>query len=211
MSGKEIFMSYDPWANIQSRNGIPGDELVSMLQKSIRRGMEDNALAAAYEMYVTSPQFLEKLWRRLLVISVEDIGFGDPDISGRVLTLYRISKEFPYTDGDQPIFFMHAIRALCRCKKERTTDNIKNQIIKGWEHGQKPEVPDYAYDMHTRKGRAMGRDEMHFLTEASRVVPQMEGEEIERIHAQYIAFCKREKEMDGAPEVQPFRYNCWQF
>ena len=185
MSEKEIFMSYDPWANIQSRNGIPGDELVSMLQKSIRRGMEDNALAAAYEMYVTSPQFLEKLWRRLLVISVEDIGFGDPDISGRVLTLYRISKEFPYTDGDQP--------------------------IKGWEHGQKPEVPDYAYDMHTRKGRAMGRDEMHFLTEASRVVPQMEGEEIERIHAQYIAFCKREKEMDGAPEVQPFRYNCWQF
>ncbi len=148
MSEKEIFMSYDPWANIQSRNGIPGDELVSMLQKSIRRGMEDNALAAAYEMYVTSPQFLEKLWRRLLVISVEDIGFGDPDISGRVLTLYRISKEFPYTDGDQPIFFMHAIRALCRCKKERTTDNIKNQIIKGWEHGQKPEVPDYAYDMH---------------------------------------------------------------
>ena len=75
MSEKEIFMSYDPWANIQSRNGIPGDELVSMLQKSIRRGMEDNALAAAYEMYVTSPQFLEKLWRRLLVISVEDIGF----------------------------------------------------------------------------------------------------------------------------------------
>ena len=35
---KEAFMSYDPWSNIKSRNGIPGDELISMLQKSIRRG-----------------------------------------------------------------------------------------------------------------------------------------------------------------------------
>ena len=52
---KEAFMSYDPWSNIQSRNGIPGDELISMLQKSIRRGLEENALAAAYEMYITSP------------------------------------------------------------------------------------------------------------------------------------------------------------
>ena len=63
---KEAFMSYDPWSNIQSRNGIPGDELISMLQKSIRRGLEENALAAAYEMYITSPQFHEKMWRRLL-------------------------------------------------------------------------------------------------------------------------------------------------
>ena len=74
---KEAFMSYDPWSNIQSRNGIPGDELISMLQKSVRRGLEENALAAAYEMYITSPQFHEKMWRRLLAISVEDVGFGD--------------------------------------------------------------------------------------------------------------------------------------
>ena len=39
----------------RSRNGSPGDALNSMLQKSIRRGEEENALAAAYEMYVTSP------------------------------------------------------------------------------------------------------------------------------------------------------------
>ena len=196
---KEAFMSYDPWSNIQSRNGIPGDELISMLQKSIRRGLEENALAAAYEMYITSPQFHEKMWRRLLAISVE------------VYTLFKMAQEFPYSDGDQPMFFMHAIRFLCRCTKERTTDNIKNQIIKEWEHGKKPEVPDYAYDLHTRKGRAMGRDEMHFLTEASRVIPQMEGEDIVRIHDQYIEFCKREKEMTGEPEVPAFHYNCWQY
>ena len=204
-------MSYDPWAGITSRNGIPGDELVSMLQKSIRRGLEENALAAAYEMYITSPQFFEKLWRRLLIISVEDIGFGDPKAPELIHSLFSISKEFPYTDGDQPVLFMQAIRYLCRCTKERSTDNMKNQIIKSWEHGKKPEVPDYAYDMHTRQGRAMGRDELHFLTEASRVTPQLEDPEVERIHAQYIDFLKREAEMTDAPEVQPFRYNAWQY
>ena len=191
------FMSYDPWSNIVSRNGIPGDELISMLQKSIRRGIEENALAAAYEMYITSPQFHEKMWRRLLAISVEDIGFGNSDAPVQVYTLFKMAQEFPYADGDQPMFFMHAIRYLCRCKK--------------WEHGKKPEVPDYAYDLHTRKGRAMGRDEMHFLTEASRVIPQLEGDDIVRIHADYIEFCKHESEMEGAPEVQPFGYNCWQY
>ena len=208
---KEAFMSYDPWSNIVSRNGLPGDELISMLQKSIRRGIEENALAAAYEMYITSPQFLEKLWRRLMAISVEDIGFGDTMAPVQIHTLYQISKEFPYMDGDQPLFFMQAIRILCRCQKERSTDNIKNQVIKEWEHGTKPQVPDYAYDLHTRKGRAMGRDEMHFLTEASRVIPQVESEDVERIHAQYIEFCKKEKEMTGKPDVQAFRYNCWQY
>ena len=52
---KEAFMSYDPWSNIQSRNGIPGDELISMLQKSIRRGLEENALAAAYVLHARNP------------------------------------------------------------------------------------------------------------------------------------------------------------
>ena len=84
------FMSYDPWANIVSRNGFKGDELVSMLQKSIRRGNEENALAAAYEMYITSPQFEEKLWRRLLSISVEDIGFGNVEAPELIYTLYMM-------------------------------------------------------------------------------------------------------------------------
>ena len=106
---------------------------------------------------------------------------------------------------------MQAIRYLCRCTKERTTDNIKNTIIKSWEHGEKPQVPDYTYDLHTRKGREMGRDEMHFLTDASRVVPELEGEDIRKIHDEYVEFCKNEKNMTGKPETRPFDFNCWQY
>ena len=162
------FMSYDPWAEITTRNGYAGDEMVAMLQKAIRRGKEEDALHAAYEMYITSPQFEEKLWRRLLCISVEDIGFGNPDAPNLVYTLFKMRQEFPYNDGDRPMFFVHAIRYLCRQKKERSSDHVKNLLNHEFEVGTKFEVPDYALDMHTRRGREMGRDVYHFLTEASR-------------------------------------------
>ena len=32
-------------------------------------------------MYITSPQMEEKLWRRLLAISVEDVGMGNPQMA----------------------------------------------------------------------------------------------------------------------------------
>lgn len=205
------FMSYDPWANIKTRNGYSGDEIISMLQKSIRRGIEENALAAAYEMYITSPQFEDKLWRRLLSISVEDIGFGDPMAPVLVNTYNQMRKEFLYGDGDRPMFFIHAIRYLCRCEKDRSSDNIKNMVIKNFAHGNLFEVPEYAYDMHTVKGRAMGRDEKHFINEASRVIPEKDDADIRDIRKRYLDFLEKEKEMDSKPDVEPFEYNGWQY
>lgn len=205
------FMSYDPWAEIKTRNGFSGDEIISMLQKSIRRGREKEALAAAYEMYITSEQFENKMWRRLMAICVEDIGFGEVTAPELIYTLQNIRKEFPYNDGDRPIFFVQAIRYLCRLPKERSSDHVKNMLIKEFAHGRGVEVPDYAYDMHTKKGREMGRDEIHFLTEASRVIPQLEGQDIKEIHASYLAYCEKEKEDTTASEVAPFEYSTWQY
>ena len=205
------FMSYDPWANCKTRNGYSGDIIISMLQKSIRRGEEKNALCAAYEMYITSPQFEEKLWRRLQIISVEDIGFGDPMAAVVVNTCNQMRKEFLYNDGDRAMFFFHAIRYLCRCKKERSGDHLKNMMAKEFQAGKLFEVPDYAYDMHTVEGRAMGRDEAHFLREGSRVVPEMETEETKAIKEQYLAFLEQWNEEESKAEVPPFHYNEWQY
>ena len=68
----------DPWARTRTRNGLAADEVISALQKSIRKGKERAACEFAYEMYISSPQMEEKLWRRLQAISVEDIGMGNP-------------------------------------------------------------------------------------------------------------------------------------
>ena len=35
---------YDPWSKITTRNGYAGDEVISALQKSIRRGLEEQAI-----------------------------------------------------------------------------------------------------------------------------------------------------------------------
>lgn len=200
------FLSYDPWARFTTRNGLPADEVISALQKSIRRGLHENAIDFAYEMYISSPQLEEKMWRRLLAISVEDIGFGDTNAPILVNTLFEMRKNFAYADGDRPMFFMHAIRYLCQAPKERSTDCLKNLVMNKFAHGFKPEIPEYALDMHTRRGAAAGKDVVHFLEEASRVEPVMEG--YDDTYRQQLL------EMHRQPKTPPvsgaFEYNTWQ-
>ena len=203
------FMSYDPWAGITSRNGIPGDELVAGLQKSIRRADREIAIDIAYEMYITSEQFEDKLWRRLTIIACEDIGFGNPNAITVINNLDIARKKVPYNDGDRPFFFMYAIRFLCAQPKERSTDCLKNLVIKKFEQGYVPTIPDYAYDVHTVKGRAMGRDVMHFLDEASKVFPVMEGyDDTYRLKLKEVI--KKEQEENIQPKEGSFTYNVWQ-
>jgi len=166
-------MDYNIWSDLKTKNGFPADEIISALQKSIRRSLVEDACRFAYELYITSPLLLDKLWRRLLAISVEDIGFGNLEAAGLVQNLCEMRKNFPYDDGDQPIFFIHAIRVLCSSEKDRSSDLLKNIIIKSVAMGELPAIPDIALDKHTRRGVAMGRDSLHFLNEASTVIPQL--------------------------------------
>ena len=186
---------YGPWSNTKTKHGLDADLVISALQKCIRRGDEATAMRMAYELYVTSTFHEEKMWNRLLVIPIEDIGFGDPMAAVIVKNLNDLRKEFAYGDGDRSIFFLYAIRYLCKCKKERSTDHIKNIIMRESEKGQVPEIPDYAIDMHTIKGRAMGRDVFFFLDEASKVMPQWEGYD-DSYRQQLYQMCKEEAEAE---------------
>lgn len=163
---------FNIWSETKTRNGFSADEVISALQKSIRRGKVEEACEFAYELYITSPLLLEKLWRRLITISVEDIGFGNLNANTYVVSLNESRKNFPYDDGDQPLYFIHAIRILCSSEKDRSSDLLKNIIIKSFAMGKVPTIPDIALDKHTKRGKAMGRGSMHFLNEASIVIPQ---------------------------------------
>ncbi|MGL4677261.1 MAG: hypothetical protein ACRCWI_06305 [Brevinema sp.] len=196
----------DPWAKMETRNGLRGDEVISALQKSIRRGMEKEACQFAYEMYITSPQMEEKLWRRLLTISVEDIGMGDPRASILVQSLNEIRKNFTYSDGDRPLYFIHAIRYLCASEKDRSSDLLKNIIIKNAAMGFVPEIPDVALDKHTVRGAEMGRDSFHFLEEASKVIPQKEVKN--NYHKEYTDILKKFNPSHTVDSV--FKFNSWQ-
>ena len=198
---------YDPWSKITTRNGYAGDEVISALQKSIRRCLEEQACMFAYEMYISSPQLEEKLWRRLLTISVEDIGMGNPMAAIMVNNLYQMSKQFDYADGDKPMYFIHAIRYLCSSEKDRSSDLLKNICIKSFAMGKFPEIPDYALDKHTQRGQAMGRDSFHFLNEASKVYPQKEVDnDYKERYAKILEEYDPENVVDSA-----FKFNGWQF
>lgn len=198
---------YDPWSKITTRNGYAGDEVISALQKSIRRGLEEQACMFAYELYISSPQLEEKLWRRLLTISVEDIGMGNPMAAIMVNNLYQMSLQFDYSDGDKPMYFIHAIRYLCSSEKDRSSDLLKNICIKSFAMGKFPEIPDYALDKHTQRGQAMGRDSFHFLNEASKVYPQKEVDnDYKERYAKILEEYDPENVVDSA-----FKFNGWQF
>lgn len=198
---------YDPWANITTRNGYAGDEVISALQKSIRRGLEEQACMFAYELYITSPQMEEKMWRRLLTISVEDIGMGNPNAAIMVNNLSQMRLNFDYSDNDRTIYFIHAIRYMCGCEKDRSSDLLKNICIKSFAMGSLPEIPDFALDKHTRRGQAMGRDSFHFLHEASKVIPQAE---IDNTYKERYEEILKEYDPQNVSDTA-FTFNGWQF
>lgn len=196
----------DPWARTKTRNNLAGDEVISALQKSIRRGNERAACEFAYEMYITSSQFEEKLWRRLLAISVEDIGMGNPESAIMINNLNQMRKEFQYNEADRAMFFFHAIRFLCHSEKDRSSDLLKNIVIKNFAMGYVPEIPDIALDKHTLRGSNMGRDSEHFLNEASKVFPQAEVDNNYR--DEYAALLK--KYNPDHVLASAFEFNSWQ-
>lgn len=168
----------DPWQRTTTANGFAADEIISALQKCIRRGILDNALLLGWEMYTTSPELEEMLWSRLCVIAVEDVGLGNPTAPVLAETLFQQHARYPRPQHDRFLFAAHLIRVLATSRKDRTTDDMANWAKYSIALGEAlPEVPDFALDMHTRRGADMGRDYRYFLDEASRVSPEIEGRE----------------------------------
>lgn len=164
----------DPWTRVRTAHDFPADEVISALQKEIRRGNTENAALLAYEMLITSAELEAYLWGRLQVISVEDVGYGNLNAPILIETLFQMHSRLPRPRGDRYLFAIHAVRVLCGSQKERGSDDLLNWLKHATENeGVLPIIPDYAIDMHTRRGQEMGRDYAHFLNEASRVAPEL--------------------------------------
>ncbi len=166
--------AFDPWTRVRTIHDLPADELISCLQKSIRRGMVENAALVAYEMMHTSPQMERYMWDRLAIISVEDIGFGDPMAAVVIDSLERLSQRFGRHQGDRYLFGVHAVRYLATRTKDRSSDEMYNWMLHAVENeGVRPEVQDWMLDMHTARGLAMGRGARQFMEEGAQVDPEL--------------------------------------
>ena len=164
----------DPWVNVKTFNGFQADHIISALQKEIRRGNTENAALLAYEMIITSPALEDYLWHRLKVISVEDIGFGEPMAPVLIHSLFEMNSACDRAVGERKLYAIHAVRYLCLCKKDRSSDEMINWINHASKSGGLlPVIPEYALDMHTAEGQEKGRGRRHFFEEASRVIPEV--------------------------------------
>ncbi|MFT5194283.1 MAG: replication-associated recombination protein RarA [Candidatus Promineifilaceae bacterium] len=164
----------DPWQAVTTFNGLKADHVISALQKEIRRGNSENAALLAYEMVITSPALEDFLWQRLMVISVEDVGFGEPSAPILINSMHQMLGTFDRSVGERRLFAVHAVRYLCNCAKDRSSDEMINWMIHGVDKGTlRPTIPDYALDMHTKDGQAMGRGKQHFWEEGAKIRPEL--------------------------------------
>ena len=138
--------------------------LKSVLQKAVRRGMVEKAMYAAYQLSNKRTGWI--LWRRLTIISVEDV--LDSNVITTVNTLRMEAKELGYETWDGKRCAVAAALLLAESKKDRRADEFLELMAAMEKHGDKiPElaevkkewesIPDEALDMHTTKGRKMGR------------------------------------------------------
>lgn len=161
--------------NLKTKSGYDFFEVSSTLQKAIRRNDAKVAGIAALEMF---PRYRKYIWKRLLTISAEDC-YGM--ITREVESLYR-SFQF-INEGNSKwdkgrIFISKAVILLCESKKSRDADHLQNLVYDdiGMDdidvqryiadcQNEKLEIPEYAYDVHTRTGKMMGKTKTDFMVE----------------------------------------------
>jgi replication-associated recombination protein RarA len=169
------YQSQDIWSRTTTANGYSVDELRSVLQKSIRRGWVEEAALAAYELFSSSAETEEVVWRRLEIIATEDVGLGLPTAPAIIEALNQ-QRQRMQDRGDRWIYLAHAVRLLATAQK----DNMSMELA-GWTREvvargeRKVDVQDFMLDLHTRRGAGMGRGKDHWWNEGARLENRIPG------------------------------------
>lgn len=156
----------------KTKGGYVLDEVVSSLQKEIRRGKEKQAVWWASELVESG--MWKYLFRRLMVICGEDIGHANPEAMILVTSVYQAlmtqmndSKQAWWKPDNN--IYQFVVGYLARSPKSRHVDYLGGVILKVKESGYRLEIPDYAVDEHTKSGKELGRGDAEFFREGSRI------------------------------------------
>ncbi len=169
------YQSGDVWSRTTTVNGFAVDELRSVLQKSIRRGLVEEAALAAYELFANGLETEQLLWRRLEIIATEDVGFGLPNAPAIIEALYAQATRM-LDRGDRWIYCAHAVRLLATAPKDAMSMELAGRTRAVVERGERqPVVEDYMLDLHTRRGVEMGRDLAHWWDQGARLRNRIPG------------------------------------
>ncbi len=164
-------------------------EVASCLQKSIRRG--DTALAGYMAIELFESGYHNYCWKRLLTISAEDCaGIITQEVKALHESFVLLNEGAKKVRSR--IFISKAVIVLCQSRKCRDADHLQNFIYDRKlvdaeklakavaEARRNPEnipLPEYTFDVHTRKGRAKGKTkDQFFQDEFFALQPREQGE-----------------------------------
>lgn len=177
MADKQVDLTGQP-ITVDEENPDVG-LLKSGLQKAVRRGMTEKAMAFAVQLLEKAGWYVT--WRRLRIISVEDVVI--PETINVVETLYRQFLEFKGKNGkelswDAKRCVVSAALIMAESKKDRRADEFmelwhvfeKKKNVKPLQSLKElwTSVPDEAFDCHTQQGRRMGRGNEFWYAVSSR-------------------------------------------
>lgn len=153
-------------------------EVASALQKSIRRADVKTAGYFVTELFESG--YDNYAWKRLLTVSAEDCrDFITQEIKALHDSFLFINKGVKGIKKKGRIFLAKAVIVLCISMKSRDADIITNYIYD--RSAEMPEeeidrlleevrqesldIPDYAFDVHTKKGKMAGKTKEDFFRE----------------------------------------------
>jgi replication-associated recombination protein RarA len=144
------------------------DEAISAMQKEIRRGNLEDALFWAIEVEKNNPI---ALWNRLVVITSEDIGPANTQISVLIYVLRKnYFRALDHHKSANRLFLTHAIFSLVHSSKSRIVDDLCNAMYGEIEFDFKEKIiPEYDLDKHTKEGRRRKNKWEHFHTEGTKL------------------------------------------
>lgn len=169
-------------------NMTPVFEAMSAMQKAIRR----NEMTNAYYWALMLEQFNPKmLWNRLQVIVSEDIGRAQPELAATFEVVRKWYFEELAKGKNGAIQLSHIISQMASGPKCRDADNLCVAVLdrQYYEKFDIP-IPDEALDMHTLRGKQMGRGIEFWWDEACKldqeIVDENVRDEAKRVELQYF-------------------------
>lgn len=157
---------------LRTINGYDFFEVSSAMQKAIRRA--DARTAGYFALELWHSNYRDYVWKRLFTISAEDC-YGL--ITAEIEALWQ-GHELINGGKKEPkgrIFVSKAVLLLCECRKNRDADHLQNFVydrqdvdVERWleDVRQYPlPIPEYTYDIHTRRGKRHGRTKEEFFRE----------------------------------------------
>lgn len=156
------------WQKSLSPNDYLIAEVLSAVIKEIRRGNEEASLYWALEMAACGRTAEEFLWECLLVCVPEDIGLANAEALAVVTGAKNGYFSLPEKDRRRRVFLAFAVSYMARSKKSRYVSELLGDVRDRMSSREMNlAMPEYALDIHTDRGKQMGRGKLHYLTEAS--------------------------------------------